>query len=37
MKDKIKLIIALLLTAIVALSLGWFIGQLILMQMEVGG
>jgi len=37
LKDKIKIIIALLLTGIGAMVLGWFIGQLILMQMEAGG
>lgn len=37
MKDKIKLIIFLLFIGISASALGWFIGQIAKMKMEVGG
>ena len=37
MKDKIKIIIALLIIAMSAVSLGYFIGQIIAMCLEVGG
>lgn len=37
MKDKIIIILTLLLIGLMAIGIGWFIGQLVLMSMEVGG
>ena len=37
MKDKIKKILILILFGLLALGFGWFIAQIILMCMEVGG
>ncbi len=37
MKDKIIIILTLLLIGLMAIVIGWFIGQLVLMSMEVGG
>lgn len=37
MKDKIKLILLLLFIGISASGIGWFIGQIVRMKMEVGG
>jgi len=37
MDDKIKIILLLIALAFIAWSVGWFIAQIILMCMEVGG
>lgn len=37
MKDKMKIILILIALGFIALSVGWFIAQIILMCMEVGG
>lgn len=37
MKDKIKILIALLIIGIGAIALGWFIGSIIAIKMSCGG
>ena len=37
MRDKIILILALILIALMAIGIGWFIGQVFTMSMAVGG
>lgn len=37
MKDKILVILGLIFIGLTAIGIGWFIAQIMLMSMEVGG